>query len=156
MEYNFVTKPSVDTLTDKALNHRSQIDSANKAKESNMPYFIMSGDDSSREPLTSDEIKLLQQHDQKMAEFTRDYYFFEEVVTDAQRISYIVGHRGGDEFPSFKGSVNYEELASGVLSQLRLGTYSRGSGAAYSLAEFESNVTAAYEKELKSGWLRKT
>lgn len=77
-----------------------------------------------------------------MDEFEREHYFFREPITDIQRVNYIVGHRGGDEFPSFQGSVNYEQLASEVLSQLRAGTYKRGSGATCSLDEFEENVMA--------------
>lgn len=92
----------------------------------------------------------------KIAEFERDHYFFTEDITDDHRIKYIVRHRGGDEFPGFKGPVNYDALAAEVLSKLKAGTYTRGSGAAYPLSEFETNVMAEFKGELKSGWLRKT
>lgn len=155
MEYNFVAEPSADILTRMALTHQDQVDWANKAKKLNVPYLKMSKEDRGHEPLTHEEINLLQKYDQKMTEFTREHYFFKEVIADVQRINYILGHRGGDEFPGFQGSVNYEQLASEVLSQLRAGTYKRGSGATYSLDEFERNISTYYKGRLKSGWLRK-
>lgn len=152
MEYDFVNPPVVSAETKNALERRKHLESIKGTVWEKYPPFEGG---ISNKPLTPEETKLLQQYDEEQAEFDSRHYYFEESPTDDQRITYIIGHRGGDEFPGFKGSVSYEELASGVLSQLRAGTYKRGSGAAYSLAEFENNVRKAYEKELKFGWLRK-
>lgn len=152
MEYNFVQAPHVGTATARALAHR---DFLKNPEDSTKKLFISLGGWTPEDPLSYEETQVLQQHDQQWAEFTNHHYFFEETISDAQRISYIVGHRGGDEFPGVTGAANYEELASGVLSQLRAGTYKRGSGAAYSLADFEKNVRGSNKGKLKSGWLRK-
>lgn len=157
MAYEFVKEPYVDELTEMVLAHREKIN-RDKVPSTFMELSIESPmhGDSSSVPLSPGELTILEAHDRKMAEFEREHYFFVETITDVHRIKYIVRHRGGDEFPGFKGSVDYDALATEVLSKLRAGTYTRGSGAAYPLSEFERNVMEEFKGELKSGWLRKT
>lgn len=153
MEYEFVSEPSLDNKTADAIRRERDL----KLVESSLGGLLRNSEkEELNKFLTAEEIDLIEQHRQRMEEFKKKHHFFEEPITDVHRINYIVGHRGGDEFPGFIGSVNYERLASEVLSKLRAGTYVRASGSPYHLAEFEENVKVNYKDKIRSGWVRNT
>lgn len=155
MEYNFAKEPILDGLDDEVSEHVEDLQVIIHGSLSPSQIMERKLND---EPLTEEEINQIQQNERQLEQlekFHNEHYWFIEPITDVHRINYIIGHRGGDEFPGFKSSVNYEQLATEVLSELRAGNYKRGSGATYSLGEFEGSVSAYYKDKLPSGWLPK-
>ncbi|NNA55405.1 hypothetical protein [Pseudomonas koreensis] len=85
-------------------------------------------------PLTDSEIRLIQEFEDRTAEFKRTHHLFgDSDITDDLVKTFIIFHRGGVRF-KFQ-STNYDSEANAVLDRLKKGECRNHDGSVYSYAK---------------------